>query len=265
MNLFTRKRKAAYKKPARAGRRAGLQDKKELLAGLGVVIAIVALVLTGAPFIRQSGLFELRELKIFGCTLTRPEDIMAQAQIQKGMNLLSVNLNQKSSQLEQYPYIYKAVLERKLPNTLEIYVEERKPRAVIRLENFYLVDAQGEIYKKAQAAELNYPLLSGLSKDDLYRDSEHCQHLIRSALGLLDSIAQDQRFKGAEIEITIDKTAGFTIITAPERMTIYVGFGDFAEKIAALWKIVDDLKNKGLAPETIHLKSAQKAYVTVKG
>jgi len=265
MHIFTRKRKASHKKPARAGRVAGLQNKKELLAGILVVIACLSLVKAGAPLIQRSGLFELKELKIFGCNLTSPEEVMAQAQITKGMNLLAINLNQKSSQLEQYSYIYKAVLERKLPGTLEIYVEERKPRALIRLEDLYVVDESGEVFKKALEHEQHYPVLSGLTKDDLYRDSEHCHHLIRSALALLDSIARDKRFNGVNVEIAMDKNEGFTIITAPERMAIEVGFGDFAEKMDSIWKIVDDLKEKGLAPERIHLKSAQKAYVTVKG
>ena len=265
MQLFTRERKASHRKPARAGRAAGLQNKKELLAVILVVIACVALVKAGAPLIQRSSLFELKELKIFGCSLTAPEDIVAQARIVKGMNLLSVDLNQKSSQLEEYPYIYKAVLERTLPGTLEIHVQERKPRALIRLDALYLVDERGEVFKKAFDREQQYPVLSGLSKDDLYRDSEHCRNLIRTALDLLDVIDRNQRFKGTEFEIVIDKTAGFTIKTSPDPMEIYVGFGDFTDKMESLWKIVDDLKNKGMVPETVHLKSTQKAYVTVRG
>jgi cell division septal protein FtsQ len=265
MHLFTGKRTASHRKQSRTGRVPGMQNKKELLAAILVAAACLALAKASVPLIRRSGLFELRELKIFGCNLTRPEEVMAQAQIAKGMDLLSINLSRMSSELEAYSYIYKAVLERKLPGTLEVYIEERNPRALIRLEELYLVDERGDVFKKALAGEQHYPVLSGLSTDDLYRDSEHCRQLIRSALALLDTIARDRRFAGLGVELAIDKTRGFTIITAPERMVIEVGFGDASEKFDSLWKIVDDLREKGLAPETIHLKSAQKAYVTLKG
>jgi cell division protein FtsQ len=265
MQLFTRERKASHRKAGRAGRAAGLQKTKELLAGILIVIAFAALVRSGAPLIQRSSLFELKELKIFGCSLTAPEDLAAHARIVKGMNLLAIDLNQKSAQLEEYPYIYKAVLERTLPGTLEIRVQERKPRALIRLDALYLVDERGEVFKKALDREQRYPVLSGLSKDDLYRDSDHCRNLICTALELLAVIDRDQRFKGTACEIVIDKSAGFTIKTAPDPMEIYLGFGDFTDKMESLWKIVDDLKNKGMVPETVHLKSTQKAYVTVKG
>jgi cell division protein FtsQ len=265
MHLFTRKRKVSSRKTAGTKCTAGLDHTRKLLAALCAGIFAVLLVTSGALFVRQSSLFELRELKIFGCNLTRPEDIVSQARIEKGMNLLSVDLNRKSSQLEQYDYIYKAVLERKLPGTLEIYVEERKPLAIIKLDDFYLVDERGEVFKKAVDHEMHYPVLNGLTKDDLYRDSEHSHHLIRAALALVDAIRHDKRFTESGIEIAIDKNTGFTLTMTPEGTTVYIGFGDFAEKFEALWKIVDDLASKGLTPETIHLKSAQKAYVTLKG
>jgi len=265
MHFFTRKRSMPLRKPSKTGRTAGLKQARELLTVVCTVVAAALLVTSGTLFIRQSGLFKLKELKIFGCNLTTPEDLMTHARIEKGTNLLALDLNQKSTQLEQSPYIYRAVLERTLPGTLEIHVDERTPRAVIKLDDFYLIDEHGEVFKEALSHELHYPELSGLTKDDLYRDSEHCHYLIRSALALLDVMEKDQRFAGEKHEILIDKNAGFTIIMNPGRVAVCVGFGDFAVKLESLWKIVDDLTSKGLTPETIHLKSAQKAYVTLKG
>ena len=241
-----------------------LNSSAWVLRGCALVLFVLALG-PGAEYLKQSSFFELKELKIFGCHITSPDGIISYARINKGMNLLSINLANSSSQLEKYPYIYRAVLKRKLPGTLEIYLEERKPRAVIKFEDLYLVDEHGDIFKKADTSECSYPLLTGLTKEDLYRDSDRCFQIIRTALGLLDRIEHEERFRGSVLEIAMDKNSGLTIITSPERMEVYVGEDDFEEKIKSLWKIVDDLKGRGLAPATIHLKSAQKAYITVKG
>jgi hypothetical protein len=89
--------------------------------------------------------------------------------------------------------------------------------------------------------------------------------IIRSALRLLDCVELEDRFNGSELEIAIDKHNGLTLITIPERLEIAVGFEGFAEKLQSLWKIVDDLDDRGLAPQSIYLKSDQKAYVTLRG
>jgi cell division protein FtsQ len=231
----------------------------------GCTAALIVLLITlGTGYLLHSDLFGLRELKIVGCQLTRPEDLASHAHIRKGMNLLFINLMSATAQLENYPYVYKAIVKRKLPDTLEIYVDERKPRAVIKLEDFYLVDERGEIFKKADSGELQYPVLSGLTKDDLYRDRESSAEIIKSALRLIDCMKMEDRFNNAHLEIAIDKYNGLTIITDPDRLEVSVGFEDFTGKLQSLWKIVDDLKGRGLTPQTIYIKSEQKAYVTLK-
>ena len=228
-------------------------------------VAGVLLVKTGTLYISQCRSFRLNDIIISGCRITRPDEILAYAGIQKGMNLLQVNLPYASSRLEQYPYIISAVVQRKLPDTLEIALEERIPRAMIKLDDYYLLDNNGEIFKKAAANERRYPVLTGLTVEALYKDREGCLQIINSALQLLGYIENDGRFKGLQIEIAIDQTAGFTIHTTPEHLEATVGWGEFTEKIDSLWKIVDDLKSKGLSPESIKLKSPQKAYVMVSG
>jgi len=238
---------------------------KAFIAGIGAFVVGALLVKAGTAYLAQSSSFRLNDIRISGCRITRPAEILSYAGIQRGMNLLQVNLAQTSTRLEQYPYIIRAVVQRKLPDTLEIYLEERTPRAIIQLGDYYLLDNNGEIFKKAATGERHYPVLTGLTTEIFYKDREGCLQIIRNALQLLGHIEKDQRFNGLQIEIAIDQTAGFTIRTAPEPMEVNVGWGEFAEKIDSMWKIVDDLKSKGLSPGSIKLKSPQKAYVMVRG
>jgi hypothetical protein len=262
MKLLPRNTKPASR-PVRSSAR--YQSIKAFIAGMGVFVAGVLLVKAGTAYFTQCSSFRLNEIRISGCRATRPDEILSCAGIQKGMNLLQVNLARTSTRLEQYPYIISAVVQRKLPDTLEIYLKERIPRAIIQLDDYYLLDNNGEIFKKAAAGERHYPVLTGLTTEIFYKDREGCLQIIRNALQLLGHIEQDQRFNGLQIEIAIDQTAGFSIRTAPEPMDVQLGWGEFAEKIDSMWKIVDDLKSKGLSPGNIKLKSPQKAYVMVRG
>jgi cell division protein FtsQ len=257
------KNKKSSSPPVRSSTR--YQRIKVFIAGMSMFVAGVLLVKTGTAYFAQCSSFRLNDIRISGCRITRPAEILSYAGIQKGMNLLQVNLAHTSTRLEQYPYIISAVVQRKLPDTIEIYLNERIPRAIIQLDDYYLLDNNGEIFKKAATGERHYPVLTGLTTETFYKDREGCQQIIHNALELLGNIERDQRFNGLQIEIAIDQTAGFSIRTAPEPMDVNVGWGEFAEKIDSMWKIVADLKSKGLSPGNIKLKSPQKAYVMVRG
>ena len=265
MKLLPQNTKSSYRRqrPARSSTR--YQSIKAFIAGISVFVAGVLLVKAGTAYFAQCSIFRLNDIKISGCRITRPDDILSYAGIQKGMNLLQVNLAHTSTRLEQYPYIIRAVVQRKLPGTLEISLEERMPRAIIQLDDYYLLDKNGEIFKKAASGERHYPILTGLTTEIFYKDREGCLQTIDNALQLLGDIEKDPRFNGLQVEIAIDQTAGFSIRTSPEPMEVNVGWGEFAEKIDSMWKIVDDLKSKGLLPGSIKLKTPQKAYVMVRG
>jgi cell division septal protein FtsQ len=258
------KKKPSYLRQNPIRRSTRYQSIKAFIAGICAFVLGILLVKAGAAYLAQSSNFRLNNIRISGCRITSPDKILSYADIEKGMNLLLVNLGQTSTRIEQYPYINKAVVQRKLPGTLEIYLEERKPRAIIQLDGYYLLDTNGEIFKKAEAGELRYPVLTGLTTETFYKDRQGCLQIIRNALQLLGHIEKDKRFRGLQIEIAIDQISGFTIRTTPEPMEVNVGWEEFAEKIDSLWKIVDDLKSKGLSPGTIKLKSPQKAYVMVR-
>lgn len=253
------------KPESRTARSIRYQGIKTFIVAITTFTAVVLLVKTGTMYIAQCSSFRLKDIRISGCRITKPDEILSYAGIQKNMNLLQVSLPYTSTRLEQYPYIMGAVVQRKLPDTLEIYLQERIPSALIQLDDYYLLDKNGEIFKKAAPDEMHYPVLTGLTTDIFYKDRDGCLQIIHTALQLLDQIENDRRFKGLKIEIAIDQAAGFTIRTSPEAMEVNVGWGEFAEKIDSLWKIVEDLKSKGLSPGSIKIKSPQKAYVMVRG
>lgn len=245
-----------------------MSSTKRIVGGCtGVLIAVVICLLMEMDTLQALPLniFKLNELEILGCNITSPAEIVSQASLQKGENILSIDLVAASKRLESHPWISRAILKRTLPGTLQIYLTEREPRAVIVLDDLYLVDRQGEIFKRATPAEQKYPRLSGLTKNDLYNDTDSSLRLIGDALYLLACAEKAASIIGADPEIIIDKTFGLTLITAPKRLKIDLGFGDFEAKIDALNKIVHDLAMRNLTPEAIHLKSSQKAYVTLSG
>ncbi len=265
MKWFAINRKASSPPRLSAQTPARVRQAAAVLAAIGVLAFGALLIIAGPAYFPHLGGFRINQIQVSGCRITQPAEILAYANLQPGMNLLQVDLAQTSIRLEQYPYIQKAVVQRKLPDTLELFIVEREPRALILLDDYYMLDIQGEIFKKAEAAERHYPVITGLTAQAFYHDRQGCAAMIRTALQLLDSIEHDPRFKGLQIEIGIDLTAGFTLRLSPEPVAVDLGWDAFPEKIDSLWKIVDDLRSKGFSPEMVKLKTPHKAYVTVRG
>ena len=87
---------------------------------------------------------------------------MVDITIYEAKNIITMNLAEKSRNLEQDPWIYRAVIKRRLPHTIDIQVEERVPLAVIKLDTCYLIDGYRHLFKTAEQHEMRYPLLTGL-------------------------------------------------------------------------------------------------------
>ena len=91
----------------------------------------VALVVLAAWGVTKSPIFEARHIKVTGTSQVTPQRILALAGVGPGTNLFWFNSGTAEKRLESDPWIRRAVVQRSLPSTLRISIEERRPAAQI--------------------------------------------------------------------------------------------------------------------------------------
>jgi cell division protein FtsQ len=90
-----------------------------------------------------SGL-RLESLTVDGRQHTTPEDLRAALDVTRGTPILTINVAEAREALEALPWVKAARVERQLPNTVHVVIQEREPYALWqRGSKYFLVDRDG--------------------------------------------------------------------------------------------------------------------------
>jgi len=113
----------------------------DIVRYLKVSLKILGAAATGAAFsllfvfvfdfLTQSEYFRAEEITVKGRNRLSEPEVLKQAQIASGMNILSINLAKAGKLLMTHPWIADAEVRRELPSGIHIRITEHKPAAVL--------------------------------------------------------------------------------------------------------------------------------------
>ncbi len=93
--------------------------------------------------------------------------VVEQAGVRKGDNILSLNLQLVRKRLKAHPWIADAEVRRLLPRGIHIRIKEHRPVAIFDMGHRFIVNIQGEIFKEWKADDPRYlPVIEGLTLGD---------------------------------------------------------------------------------------------------
>ena len=89
----------------------------------------------------------LEDIVISGRERTSKQDIIDKLQLQRGINILKINVYELKKRLEELPWVREAVIQRSyFPHVLNIQIEEKQVHAIWQInEKFYPLDADGNV------------------------------------------------------------------------------------------------------------------------
>jgi cell division protein FtsQ len=214
--------------------------------GLLTVIGIFsAMFLFIHDFFTQWDKFNAQKIRIDGIHRLSVEQVMNQAGIQKGMNVLSVNISLCRKHLLAHPWVAKASVQRRLPDTFHIRITEHEPIAVLDLGKQYILSSHGTIFKSWEAADpMDLPHVSGLTFSDLNGPNEPRSAAFSAVLNVLTLSKNKSAFlSNTDIKrIEIDPEIGLTLSVFDGTKQIRLGYNNFATKFKLLEKVFVHLK-----------------------
>lgn len=137
-------------------------------------------------YIKQSDYFNVKEINISETHFLSEKYIVKLISVAPGMNIFKIDIEKISKTLVNEPSIKKIKVERRLPKTININIQERMPFAVLISTEKYLLDDDGFIVKKIDFKKdtKGYPLIKGIKK-------------IKYNIG--DRVASERFLKGLEV------------------------------------------------------------------
>jgi cell division protein FtsQ len=234
---------------------------------LAVLASLTLLGFTAYQYFQRSAPLNVGEVKIMGCMNATESELVNLANVDFKASLANLDLREISSRLAKHPWVEKAKVKRDWSRrALIIEVQERIPQALILLEDLYLVDCHGEVFKKAEFNDqLDFPVLTGLNPREVMERDKQAVDLVRQALELLELLGQRKIFTPREVsEIHLSKQNGLTIFTLKGGIPVRLGSGGLADKIDRLEKVLPDLQQKIKEVEYLDLNYPRKVVAKMK-
>ncbi len=207
--------------------------------------------------------FRVREIEVEGCTKIRPELIRSLIMIEGMPNLFTLRLGEIARRVETHPWIDHLVMRKVFPNKIKIHVEERRPIAILQLEELYYLDAKGVVFSPVKDGDgYNFPFLTGLTRQALEKDPETSKDLLLKALELLSRAEKEKVSPIEEVsQIHMSRIFGIDCYNKTTGLEVKMGEDAFGEKMRRLSIVWSDLQKRGLSVISIDCSDLNKIVV----
>ena len=100
--------------------------------------------------------FQVNEILVVGRKETSSKILRKAIRLERGAPILAFDLNAARDRVEVLPWVRRATVERMLPDTILLSIEERKPLAIWQHEGkFALIDEQGDVILRQEIGRFN--------------------------------------------------------------------------------------------------------------
>lgn len=106
---------------------------------------IAATLIWGFRQFRHSPLFRVQGVRVERCAQVSPQEVTDLLKLEADSNILLLDLSELAERARSHPWVQEASIGRRLPHTLVVKIEERRPACVLLGANPYLVSEDGMI------------------------------------------------------------------------------------------------------------------------
>ena len=216
----------------------------KIIAGISVVLGMSIFFILIHDFLTQSDYFRINNITVTGAYRFQKKQIIKQADLEKGTNILSINMSLMRKKLLANPSIAEAEIIRYLPDSIFIRIKEHRPLAVLDFGRKFIINKNGEIFKEMENTDPHdLPLITGLKVHDTNRGGGAGSLYYDTVMEVL-KLGQK---RGSPVplgdikKIHVDKEMGLTLYIAGYKANgmheIKLGYSDYTNKYKSLAKV----------------------------
>ncbi|MCF8096222.1 MAG: FtsQ-type POTRA domain-containing protein [Desulfarculaceae bacterium] len=221
--------------------------RRTVLAG-AVFVLVSAALLTGWGLLSTSRALAVQRAEVEGTDHLSRLDILSAAEVGSDSNLLALPVGKIAARVRAIPWVERAEVSRRLPDTVVIQVVERRPMVMALVEGriFYLDRELRPIAVHQRRALPDLPVITGLSRADLAQPDDEVLSLVDAVKHLLTVLpARDLASGGRLAEVHLDPVWGISLVFNDMAPVVRLGFKDFSRRLARLEQVRGDLARRG--------------------
>lgn len=269
--VFSRPRKnprrleATRKEGAAARLRAAALRVFKVLVVIALAIGGVFAAIGGQSWLRKTEHFAITRITVTGNDRASKAALLERARLAPGQNLFAIDLERARLSIAAHPWVASAELKRRLPNALDLSIVERHPAAILALGELYLVDADGEPFKRLQAEDgVDLPIITGVDREEFEGKNARGNERVKLGLLALEAWGRSAGGKPEALSEARLGAEGVTLVTA-SGLEVRIGDEDFDSRLSRLARVRAELQQRSLIAQVVRLDNrARPGWVAVQ-
>ncbi len=211
--------------------------------------SVLLLLIGTIIFILTTPMFNIKNINISGIEHLTEEQVVSLSELNKNENLFKNSKSKITSNIKQNPYVESVIIKRKLPDTIDIQIKERKRSYMLKFVNGYVyIDTQGYILEILEE-KLKLPIISGYKTEEdkisegnrlITEDLENLNNVLK----ITNSLEEIDVAKEIITNIDISNKEDYTVYLESEKKTIHFGdASNLSNKILYVKAMIDSEKD----------------------
>ncbi len=230
-------------------KQAQILKRKKKIKNIIKLITLLLLIIGGVVFTLVSPIFNIKEINVINNEQISNDTVISLSQLQIGQNLFRFNKNKIIKELKTNPYIENANIKRKIPNKIEISIEERKKNYNVEFLNGYAyINNQGYILEISEQ-KIDLPVIQGISTEaeqiiEGKRLNTQDLNKLETVIQIIN-ICKDYELDEKVSTIDITNKNDYIIYMEEENKTIHLGDeSNLSNKMLYIPAILEENKGK---------------------
>jgi len=215
---------------------------------------------------RASPVFALEQVSFHGLHRATEAELLRMSGLTLGQNLWEMDAGVLERAMAAHPWARAVKVSRRFPRGVSVQMEEHVPAAVVMFGDLYLVNRDGEPFKRLQPGDaVDLPLISGVERDAYVARPSQVTERFKDALATAQAYVESPASRGAPLSEVRLAANGTVLVTGKGGQEIHLGEGEVADKLERLTKVRAALASRQLSAEVIHLENrVRPGWVAVK-
>jgi cell division protein FtsQ len=180
-----------------------------MMAATGVALGVVH----GWQALKGSARLQVRSVEYEGLSRATAGELSVYTGVNVGDGILDLDLDAMARALTRHPWVARAQVRRQLPDKINIVVREYEPAVLVALNEIYLANADGELFKRMAAGDgVLLPIVTGLVREDAQKEPESLRTHIQDAVALVHALAKSKKRLGRVDELHHDPDTGWSVV-----------------------------------------------------
>ncbi len=231
---------------------------------------VVVLALAGYSVYRAFDLvlsasaLQVQHITVQGNVRVSAGEVRALADGIRGKSILTADLPAYRRRLLQSPWVADVGLRRVLPSTIEVFVSERQPMGLCRLQKqLYLVDRAGVVIDEfgPQYAEFDLPIIDGLVRPPASGQPAIDERRAELAAHVLDALAPRADLAHSVSQIDVADLHDVVVLIDGDPALLHLGEDRFLERLQSYMDMAPALRERVQDIDYVDLRFEDRLYV----